>query len=58
MKNIDIVVTLMHDLDTLSLRGVKDWETGVQMAQELIALKRSLVKKEEGGENDAENRSE
>ena len=42
MNNIELVQALMVKLNTLSLTSVKDWETGIAMAQGLLALKKNL----------------
>ena len=47
MNSIELVQLLMQDLSKLSLKGVGDWEIGVEMAKALITLKRGLEKEEE-----------
>lgn len=42
MTNVELIVQLMKQLDSLSLRGVRDWEIAVQMASELLSLKHGL----------------
>ena len=42
MNAIELIVSLMRDLDGLTLKSVHDWEIGVRMAQNLISLKHAL----------------
>jgi len=45
-RTIEIVMSLMRDLDSLSLTGTRDWETGINMAKKLIAVKHDLEEEE------------
>ena len=58
MNNIEIVQALMVKLNTLSLTSVKDWETGIAMAQGLLALKKNLEDAEKAKQKAEEARIE
>ena len=58
MNAVDCLVLLSRDLDTLNLKGVDAWETGIRMANTLIQLKRLIEGKENGGEKNEENSAE
>lgn len=47
MSNIELVQLIMQNLGKLSLKGVGDWEIGLEIAKALIALKHGLEKEEE-----------
>lgn len=42
MDNIQLIQSMMINLNKLTLTSVKDWEIGVTIAQGLIALKHGL----------------
>jgi hypothetical protein len=58
MSTADCLVLLSRDLDSLNLKGVDAWETGIRMANTLIQLKHLIEAKENGGEKNEENSAE
>lgn len=52
MSDIDLVTEVLRELDSLTLRGVRDWEMAVKIAAQLIELKHRLERKEKPDADD------
>ena len=52
MTDVELVKCLMQDLNSLSLTGVQQWETGVRMATGLITLKKDIEHQMEVSDNE------
>ena len=58
MDRFQLIQLLMQDLDSLSLKSVCDWETGVRMASSLVTLKKMLQKEEDEKKQERDRRIE
>lgn len=53
MTNTELLREIVRRFDTLTLQGMKNWETAMGMEQLMLQLLQSLKKEEENAQNPA-----